>query len=76
MREFAQELPHTSAADAWQRAVQLVGENVLESDAEPRVQKGKDKGEPPKSEHPFFWAAYLLVDSGRLGENQEPRRRQ
>jgi hypothetical protein len=72
MREFAQELPHTSAADAWQRAVQLVGENPLDSDGEPRVRKAADKGETPTAEHPFFWAAYLLADSGRLTESQEP----
>ena len=72
VREFAQELPHTSAADAWQRAVQLAGDNPLEGDAEPRVRKSSSSGETVKADHPFFWAAYLLVDSGRLGENQEP----
>jgi tetratricopeptide (TPR) repeat protein len=71
VREFAQELAHTSAADAWQRAVELVGEQPLDSEAEPRLKKvaGIDL---PKSDHPFFWAAYLLADSGRLAENQEP----
>ena len=27
VREFAQEVPHTSAAEAWQRAVQIMCEN-------------------------------------------------
>ena len=72
VREFAQELPHTSAADAWQRAVQLAGESPLDGDSEPRIRKASSSGETPKADHPFFWAAYLLVDSGRLAENQEP----
>ncbi len=71
VREFAQELPHTSAADAWQRAVQLVGESPLDSEVEPRMRKVAAASEPPKAEHPFFWAAYMLVDSGRLAENQD-----
>ncbi len=72
VREFAQELPHTSAADAWQRAVQLAGDAPLDSDAEPRVRKSSSSSETVKADHPFFWAAYLLVDSGRLGDDQEP----
>ena len=64
VREFAQELPHTSAADAWQRAVQLVSENPLDSDGEPRCAKRRPAGEAPKADHPFFWAAY---SAGRLG---------
>ena len=38
-REFAQELPHTTPADAWQRAVLLVADCALNLDAEPRVKK-------------------------------------
>ena len=63
VREFAQELPHTTPADAWQRAVFVVADGRLNLDAEPRVKKAA-VDEAPKANHPFFWAGYLLVDSG------------
>ena len=65
MREFTQELPHTTPADAWQRAVQVVRNSPLSSDAEPRISK-KPAGELADSDasHPFFWAGYLLADTG------------
>jgi hypothetical protein len=62
-RELAQELPHTSAADAWQRAVQLVAGSRLNVEVEPRVKRAT-VDEPPRANHPFFWAGYLLVDGG------------
>ena len=65
MREFTQELPHTTAADAWQRAVLVVTKSQLNLDAEPRIKKAV-VDEPPKAKHPFFWAGYLLVDSGTV----------
>ncbi|MCG8449905.1 MAG: CHAT domain-containing protein, partial [Pirellulales bacterium] len=37
LREFMQELPHTTAADAWQRSVQLVRELPIEAASERRV---------------------------------------
>jgi tetratricopeptide (TPR) repeat protein len=61
-REFAQELPHTSAANAWQRAVELVATTELDLTREPRVRSTAD--ESLTAEHPFFWAGYLLVDTG------------
>jgi tetratricopeptide (TPR) repeat protein len=64
VREFVQELPHTSPADAWQRAVLLETDARLNIEAEPRVKKtaGEDT---PKAEHPFFWAGYMLLDGGQ-----------
>ena len=32
----------------------------IDAEKEPRVDKGIDR----KSDHPFFWAGYLLVDTG------------
>ena len=64
VREFAQELPHTTPADAWQRAVLLETSTLLNLEAEPRV-KHAPADENPKAEHPFFWAGYMLIDSGR-----------
>jgi tetratricopeptide (TPR) repeat protein len=63
VREFAQELPHTSPADAWQRAVLVAVDTRLELDAEPRVQRVVEEN-PPRAVHPFFWAGYLLIDRG------------
>jgi len=63
MREFAKELPHTTAADAWQRSVQLVTSAPLTLDQEPRVPK-TNTGEPPSAEHPFFWAGFMMFDPG------------
>ena len=69
VREFTQELPHTVPADAWQRAVQVVAASRLNLDAEPRI-KPAPTDDPPRAGHPFFWAGYLLVDSG-AGESAE-----
>ena len=63
VREFVQELPRTSAADAWQRCIEVAKELPLEPALEPRL--SKDVGdEPPTAGFPFFWAGYLLVDTG------------
>jgi len=70
VREFAQELPHTSASDAWQRAVLLTMDSRVNFSAEPRV-KRTPTDETPKASQPFFWAGYLLVDSGAAPEKAE-----
>ncbi len=51
------------ADDAWQRSVQLVQTRAIDSEREPRV-KRLDTDQPPMATHPFFWAGYLLVDTG------------
>ena len=72
VREFAQELPHTSPADAWQRSVFLAAGSRLDPETEPRVKKAASE-EPPKASHPFFWAGYMLVDPGTVAEKSEPQ---
>ena len=67
VREFTQELPYSTAADAWQRSVQLVRESPINPSAEPRV-KPSPQSELTTAEHPFFWAGYMLLDSGSLPE--------
>ncbi len=62
-REFVQELPHTSAADAWQRSVLLARETPLEPEFEQRVKRSTEIGDVLSADHPFFWAGYLLVDN-------------
>ncbi|HBO43030.1 MAG TPA: hypothetical protein DD670_03665 [Planctomycetaceae bacterium] len=65
VREFVQELPHTTPAEAWQRAVLLARESRIDPAMEPRVGAGTGS-EPPKAEHPFFWAGYMLIDPGDM----------
>jgi len=74
VREFAQELPHTTAVDAWQRAVLLVGETTLDPSSEPRL-KVASRDEAPKADHPFFWAGYMLVDTGALPHELSEQRK-
>ena len=71
VREFSQELPRTSPADAWQRAVLLTIDSRLELEAEPRIKRGA-ASETPKGDHPFFWAGYMLVDCGGPAERSDP----
>ncbi len=72
MREFAQELPHTTPADAWQRSVLVSSARTLDAEAEPRVKKLSGDAAAPTAENPFFWAGYMLVDSGQLAASEEP----
>jgi hypothetical protein len=72
MREFAQELPHTSAAEAWQRSVLLTTSHPLEPELEPRLKTPGGEVAVPNADNPFFWSGYMLVDSGRLPADQEP----
>jgi hypothetical protein len=73
VREFAQEWPRETAADAWRRAVVLTREAPLDISREPRLKRSDDKTELPTADHPFFWAGYLLVDTGtRPGHDSEP----
>lgn len=70
VREFAQELPHTTPADAWQRSVLLAMDSPLDAESEPRVKPGTPV-EEMKVEHPLFWAGYVLIDSGSPAEKSE-----
>ncbi len=68
-RNFLQELPYAGAGAAWQRSVQLVSEGPLDLAHEPRI---RAVANPPelKADHPFFWAAFMVIDSGVLGSDQ------
>ncbi len=72
LREFVQELPHTTAADAWQRSVQVALELPIDPNVEPRVKTGR-KDSPLTAAHPFFWGGYLLIDAGSPAEEEEPQ---
>jgi hypothetical protein len=72
VREFAQELPHTSPADAWQRAVMLETAAQLNAEAEPRIKRAATD-ETPLANHPFFWAGYMLIDSSQVAQKSAPQ---
>ncbi len=71
MRELAQELPHVSPAEAWQRAVRVAANTPIDVDHEPRIKKNAPAGDPMNGDHPFFWAGYMLVDSGMLSADED-----
>jgi tetratricopeptide (TPR) repeat protein len=71
MREFVQELPHDSAAKAWQRSVRLAADRQLDPSLEGRL-KASGGVNGLKAEHPFFWSGYLLVDTGLVPPPQIP----
>lgn len=62
VQEFALELPHTTPADAYQRAVLDTATTRLELDREPRIRETREAA--PKGNHPFFWGGFMLIDSG------------
>jgi hypothetical protein len=64
VREFAAELANGPAAEAWQRACLLAREAPIDVSREPRLKRSDETGEMPTADHPFFWAGYLLVDTG------------
>ena len=63
VQEFARELPHETAAAAWQRSVNLLQASELDASLEPRLKSTAEDGFI-LGEHPFLWAGYLLVDTG------------
>jgi tetratricopeptide (TPR) repeat protein len=63
VREFARELPHSGASYAWQRSVFLLHSQPIDPPLEPRI-RANLTAPPAMASHPFFWAGYLLVDTG------------
>ncbi len=61
--EYVQELPYMSAAEAWQRSVQLTRRNPIDVALEPRMKSTGDRVDLT-AEHPFFWAGFALVGTG------------
>lgn len=71
-REFVQELPHATASKAWQRSVQLRLQSELDPATEQRL-KLNAGDEPIRPEHPFFWAGYMLIDTGSEPNDADQR---
>lgn len=70
MREFLQELPQESADVAWRRSVQLVSERQLDLNLEGRL-KAPSATDGMKSDHPFFWSGYMLIDTGAKAREED-----
>jgi hypothetical protein len=64
LREFAMELPHVPADQAWRRSVTLARSTPLDAEQEPRLKRPDEGVEPPAANHPLLWSGYLLVDTG------------
>jgi hypothetical protein len=66
VREFLQELGKVPASEAWYRATLVARSMPLDASSEPRMKPADvDAAQQPTADHPFFWAGYLLVDTGR-----------
>ncbi|MEM9656810.1 MAG: CHAT domain-containing protein [Planctomycetota bacterium] len=63
VRELVVELPHTPAGEAWQRAVHIASATPIDPLSESRVEATDELVELTAA-HPFFWAGYLVIDSG------------
>jgi len=70
LKNFVQELPFSSAPAAWQRSVQLAGETPLDFSKEPRLRVPPKDPPQLNAGHPFFWAGYMLIDTGVPGPEQ------
>ena len=72
MREFVQELPFTTASAAWHRSVALAKDRPVHAEMEPRLAaSAADAG--LTATHPFFWAGYQLIDTGKSPIKEEPK---
>ncbi len=71
IHQFVQELPYASAAEAWQRSVQLLMDEPLDLTRVPRV-KASPNGASITGRNPFFWSGFMLVDTGWAPTKEEP----
>ena len=61
---FLTQLPENeNSAQAWRKAVLKFASSEIRPEAEPRIAKG-DELKSISCSHPFFWAGYVLIDSG------------
>ena len=63
VREFMQELPGTTAAQAWRRSTLLARAAEIDPEREPRI-KLSASADLIRADHPFFWSGYILADTG------------
>jgi len=63
VRELAIGLTESSASEAWRTAVELSRIESIDPQSEPRL-RSDNKELDIKADHPFFWAGYILLDTG------------
>ncbi|GAB6164241.1 hypothetical protein JCM19992_02410 [Thermostilla marina] len=61
--EFLKQQPDMTPSEAFQRSVLVAADLPVDPQAEPRV-RADPKDPPIKTDHPFFWASLMLLDSG------------
>ena len=71
-REFAAALPTNSASESWRTATELARIEKLDPKIEPRLKTTKNITEV-SADHPFFWAGYLLIDTGAEPTEEEKK---
>ena len=87
LKSFVQAFPDSDAQTAWQRAIITTAGSEMKPEAEPRIRlsgSGSDEAaasaDNPGTEnassaermsHPFFWAAYMLLDCGAAPSETE-----
>lgn len=62
--DFLKNYESEPVANAWKRAVLALTKRDVVLDEEPRLKTPGRSEEPPRYDQPFWWAGYLLVDSG------------
>ena len=67
-QEFVKNYENEPAADAWKRAVSSLMSRDVVVDEEPRLKKLGRSDAVPKYAAPFWWAGYMLIDSGEAVE--------
>lgn len=65
VREFSSEMSEVPAAEAWQRSVRLARAMPLDASQEPQFRISDEVADSPTADHPFFWAGFVLFDTGR-----------
>ena len=68
---FVKNYEEEPAADAWKDAVLALMERDVVVDEEPRLKKLGRSESVPKYTAPFWWAGYMLIDSGEAVEEED-----
>jgi len=74
--DFLKNYESEPVADAWKRAVLALMKRDVVLDEEPRLKTPGRSEEPPKYALPFWWAGYLLIDSGEALSAEELKKLQ
>lgn len=74
--DFLKNYESEPVADAWKRAVLNLMKRDVVLDEEPRLKTPGRSEEPPRYDQPFWWAGYLLIDSGEALSAEELKKLQ